>query len=298
SDSSIVPKIYLEEFYSLYQEGNPLEEIYEAIARVYKTNELNELPFSLNSIFDYETQKYSITTKVISAQDNQELLRNRPSTRLEDMAVVYQIEVGNVQGNKGTIGVTNDIMERWGVPLEELHQMALHNTERMSPARLFTMESFVYREYQNILFNPEEYIPDNENFLVLSNHDLVNGAATIANPYVLRMVSEVVNDSFYIIPSSVHEVLIIPNSTFEQMNMTPANMGEMVREINEAQVSPDERLSDHIYEYDKENQLFKIVEASKEVSMQETPENKFANFKPVQGGRSVQQQDKRPSLSI
>ena len=86
-------------------------------------------------------------------------------------------------------------------------------------------------------------IPDT--MFVLTNDTKVNGAAAILNDDIRQEIAEKVGD-FYMLPSSIHETLIIPKDA----GMEFKELEQMVQEVNQKQVAPGERLSDHVYEYD------------------------------------------------
>ena len=88
---------------------------------------------------------------------------------------------------------------------------------------------------------------------VLSSRQKVNGAAAILNDDTRQEIADKVGD-FYVLPSSVHETLIIQKDA----GMELRDLEQMVQEVNQTQVAPEERLSDHVYEYDaKEHELFR-----------------------------------------
>ena len=94
-------------------------------------------------------------------------------------------------------------------------------------------------------------IPDT--MFVLTNDTKVNGAAAILNDDIRQEIAEKVGD-FYMLPSSIHETLIIPKDA----GMEFKELEQMVQEVNQTQVALGERLSDHVYEYDaKEHELFR-----------------------------------------
>lgn len=71
---------------------------------------------------------------------------------------------------------------------------------------------------------------------------------------MMKKLSELLPKGFFIIPSSIHETLIMPKGMeIQGLEMTPKEMGQMLREINQGYVEKDEILSDRIYEYDKES---------------------------------------------
>ena len=88
-------------------------------------------------------------------------------------------------------------------------------------------------------------LPEKDKMYVLSNKLKNYGAACIAYPYILDMLAGVLKENFYVLPSSVHEVIIVPESS----RIRQSELERMVREINETQVPEEEILSNHAYFY-------------------------------------------------
>ncbi len=265
-ESNIAPKVYLEEFYHSYDMGTPLNDICMKIAVEYQKYMVKDIPFVLENVMDFEKMKPNITMKMVAAKTNKMLLKERPATRIDDLAVFYQIEIGGVADGRASIPVTNEILARWDVPLADIHQLAIENTERLFPSRLTSMEAAVFGVEENFL-SGDEYSQSALPLLVLTNNELNGGACAIANPDILNRISEVVNDSFYILPSSVHEVILVPKEAARQVGMSTKELGVMVRQVNGHEVSREEQLSDHIYEYDKDRKVLETVKDSKEKTM-------------------------------
>ena len=104
--------------------------------------------------------------------------------------------------------------------------------------------------------------------LVASNEQKHYGANIIADKNMMEKISQVINDDMYILPSSVHELLILPKENAKDLGMTPKALGEMVREVNRTQVEPKERLANHVYEYNRDTKELAIVNASREKVME------------------------------
>ena len=110
---------------------------------------------------------------------------------------------------------------------------------------------------------------------VLSNESLQFGAAALFYPGVIEKISKSIPEGFYILPSSIHEVLILPKNQGEK-----AMLENMVQEINETQVAPDEVLSDFVSEYDSQTRTMEwgrdpnltLPEQLKEKIPERTPE--------------------------
>ena len=264
-DTNIAPKVYLEEFYRNYDYGMPVETVCQKVAEEYQRHMVRELPFDVEVVKNFDIAKEHLVTKVVAAKNNKVLLRERPSTKLDDLAVFYQIDIGKFADGTASIPVTNEIMRNWGVSVSELHKVAVENTERINPSTLGSITGAMFGMEENY-FVEDEYKPDSP-LLVLSNTVKFGGASVLANQEILDRVSEIINDDYYLFPSSVHEVLVFPKEIAKDMGMTPKEMGQMVREVNATQVDKEEQLSDHVYEYNRDTKMLETVRDSKEKSM-------------------------------
>jgi hypothetical protein len=101
-------------------------------------------------------------------------------------------------------------------------------------------------------------MPPDDKMFVLSNEKRINGASALLDDKIMDEVREQVGDNFYILPSSVHECLIIPADEVIELR----ELENMVKEINETKVEPKDRLSNHVYQYDNEShELFRADKA-------------------------------------
>lgn len=91
---------------------------------------------------------------------------------------------------------------------------------------------------------------------VLTNDRTLNGAAALFYPGVQEMVAEKMQGDYFVLPSSVHEVLIVPDDG----NMDFKELREMVKEVNGTQVQPDEVLTGEVYSYDRQNKKLMVAE--------------------------------------
>lgn len=86
----------------------------------------------------------------------------------------------------------------------------------------------------------------------------LNGSSVLAYPNLPEQLEVVFPQGCYLLPSSLHEMIIVP----KEMSVSPKELGEMVREVNQTEVARDEILSDRVYEFDKErNQLRQVPES-------------------------------------
>ena len=236
-ESSICPTIYLEEFYRAYSDGDEMEEVLSRIADMRLRTEV-ENPFDVSDIEDFVKTKDKILPRLICKKLNQKLLRDRPHTGFADLAVTYHIRLSDI----ASIAVTTALMEVWGVDVDVLHAQALRNMPKLTPSTFRGMSAVLSGKVPGM----HESLPEeDEAMFVLTNRDNHYGAAALLDEDILHSIVERLGESFYILPSSVHEVIVLPNTA----DIYPNVLTEMVKSVNVAQVPPEERLSDHAYRY-------------------------------------------------
>ena len=252
----IAPVVYMEPFYDQVRKGEPMDQIMNRIADVCRQSlAVRELPETLD-FTDYDSVKDHLTVQVINTKANQRMLSQVPHKRIE-----FPLPAGE---GVGSVKVTHEMMRQWGVHPEKVYQKAVENAVKSSPAVLMSMDDLMMEmmglpfETKNLfqLKEGEEFPKDG--MYVLSNPMKLNGASVLAYPNLQEQLESVFPQGCYLLPSSLHEMIIIP----KDLGMTPKEMGEMVREVNQKEVARDEILSDRIYEFDKEKrQLCQIPES-------------------------------------
>jgi len=278
--SNIAPVVYLNRSFEMYQNGFELDEIVEKIANNYLQNMHPDLNVDYASFTKYEAVKDNITCRLVNKEGNAERLANAPTTELADLAVSYHVLVSQQNDGIASILITNDLMEAYGVDVETLHNQAMENMSQnnkpvFKPLADIMMETMLPDFAQEFGVSEEEaremlgdMMPTNDgpDIYCLSNETKINGAAALVNPEVQKMISEKVGGDYYILPSSIHECLIVPMSG----SMSYQELEAMVQEVNETQVMPEERLSDHVYQYDGKNHT---IERADQVMKQHTQGN-------------------------
>lgn len=247
-----VSTIYLEEYYQRSLDGEPMDALIQDILEFYRIVKC-EKSWNTDGIEHYDAIQDKIVFKLIHTEKNRTLLREIPHMELLDLSIVfYALLDVNSQGT-ATMTVNNEHLRCWNVTKEELLTLARRNVKKLLPAELFTMQQAVDEvllsspgEKKNLL---KGSLDDRDDFMyVLSNPIRSFGAACIAYPEVLDMAGQVLGEDYYVLPSSVHEVVLVP----ESKGMDPDEMNAMVMEINETQVADEEILSNHAYLYKRD----------------------------------------------
>lgn len=261
---SIVPALYLEGYYNPQFSSQEFQAAIADIAAEYQKYAEAGIEVQPESIVNFEKVKEQIVPKILKANQNKALLAERPHTAMDDLAVFYQVMLKETPDGSMSIPVTNELAERWGVTADELHMLANENSERLSPAQLANIEDMMFGEGEN--YFDKDGDASQEPLLVLTNTTKQYGAAVIANPKVLEKVANAVGGDYYMLPSSIHEVLICPKDMAEKIGMTPKALGQIVRQVNGTEVSKDDRLSDHVYVYNREAKCLGTVKESMQKS--------------------------------
>lgn len=250
-DSNIAPNIYLENFYEQYTGGKDMAEIMQAISDIRVNNEIAK-GFDTSRITDLSKVEDHIICRLVNQEMNAEFLSNRPYTVFEDLAVVYAVDLGSHEGGRMTAPITNQMMEQYGITTEELHSIALHNLSE-SQIDFKTMRETLMEMMGVSADDPQmEFMlpPDDEmGMYILTNAEKLDGAATILDAKTMQDISEKLGGDFIVLPSSRHEVIVLPMRD----DMDRRTLESMVRDVNAGQVAPEDRLSDHVYQYDSEN---------------------------------------------
>ena len=245
---NISPTIYLEEYYTKYQNGYPLEYIVDMILDIYSDVKC-ENPWDVSVLKDFFQVEDKIAFKIISAEKNETFLKTMPYIAYHNFAIVFFILHKVDDTGTATIPIHDALLNYWEKSVDELFQTALKNMPTLLPASIKPMQS-VIRELIDDDLNI--VLPEEELMYVATNTRGVFGASCILYPNLLQEIAETLNEDYYLLPSSIHEMIIVPKSK----SPSTEDLLEMVKDINETQVDPEEVLCDSVYFYNhKESTL-------------------------------------------
>lgn len=244
------PVFYLEPYYKEFQNGESLINICKTIANIYK--QIGIPDFALKEILDYNAIKERLEVKLVSTEKNEAYL-SRGLYRINEIgAEIININLGIYMDGQMTIRVTKELLEQYSVSSDVLFQQARENTIKRYPLEIYTLSDAVHD-----IVGDERQMPSlKTQIYVVSNQETINGATVILYPDALRQIAERVGGDYYILPSSIHEVMAIS----KQCGMTESELRAMVRQVNRWSVDPRERLSNEVFSYNsKDNTLHKCV---------------------------------------
>ena len=247
----IAPTIYLDSFYELYTNGENIKNIIRQIEVIYEQNK-NNVTFDVNILKHFDTIKDKIVYKVVNYRSNEKLLEQVPHKSILDLAVVFYCLLDNEYGRSATALIYNNNLKNWNVTIDDVYKAALKNTPDLLHSKISSMAALFEKCGVNVdgeEVDLKDYVPSD--MYVLTNESKLNGAACILYENVLYDFAQKLGADLYILPSSVHEVILLPKlSMFEKDELV-----NMVKEVNTEGVAADEVLSDHVYEYNRTERL-------------------------------------------
>ncbi len=260
------PAIYLEAYYELYMAGQGMDQIVDQICHHYE-EACSKLPVDLVSPENFEDVKPFIIYRIVNLDRNRDMLRSCPCIPLLDLAVTFRWLVLSDENSISSAMITNFQMDFWKVGVADLLELARVNTSRLFPVEIRPMEEMIRQLYTEEMGesgwqdtagfpacgNPDQ-VPDVPMF-IMTNRKGINGATCLIYEDVLRNFADRLREGFYILPSSVHELILIP----ESMIQDPLDLGAMVKEVNEAVVADDEILSDSVYHFNREKNSLELA---------------------------------------
>lgn len=202
---------------------------------------LTEIP----DVSSYENIRELLAIEL--ADPNMPMLNKYPHTIVNGFAAFYLIEMN---GLEMSAAVTHSLLESWGISLEELHKEAVKQNRLKHPLvirPLFEVmaEQFAVMAGLSKADAMEMFKDESQPNLYCTSSGCDRGAACLAYPEFLDTAAKVVQKNFFILPSSKHEVLLMPAEEADA-----EIMAAVVAEVNENEVAPENKLSDTVYFYD------------------------------------------------
>ncbi len=282
-DEDIVPNIFLTSYYRQYVEGRDVEDIAREIVDIYSENRGRFDTGRLGDL-SFEFFKDRIFFKLVNGQMNRKLIEDLPHVMTGNLVLIFACLIEHGSEGIASIRVNNSLLEKWNIDVNTLLETAAENTVRLFPPKVFELGSHNLNlllehrlkdaRIENLLEDENEtgentetaagtgskpatgsgnaadnspcWIPDDiPAMFVLTNKDGVDGATCIVYRGLLERIRRRLGKGFYIIPSSVHEVLILPENTDYDRD----SLEKLVAEVNSTVVAPMDVLSDNVYYY-------------------------------------------------
>ena len=257
-NTSAFPTIYINDMYKVYQNGTDLETILtsacDVIARAYDES----LGINVKDILANASD--NIFFMLINTEQNQSLLNSVPHRSFHDLSITYRIMVKFDKNGLQAIPITNGLAAELKMTEEQLFKCAENNTQRLFPPTVKTMRDAMRKVFismgmtEDFINKVLDRMSPEPNMWIISNASCINGASSILYENELHELAEKMESNLYILPSSIHEVVVI---SAEMGN--PEDLALMVAKINVSEVPLEDRLSNQVYHYDRNLRILTIA---------------------------------------
>ena len=268
--SNVSPTFYMEDY---IQNGFEPEAAAHSIYHNYNKHrsEQHQIAFmDFNRLRDFDAIKDLICFKVINRQKNAGMIGDYPVINInDDLMLAFYLQINR----NATCLIHNQMCAFWNLDraAETLFEYARKNTERLHPAKFVSFFNAMCQIPLDEIDDDIELDGGELPMYILSNRDHINGASvlfyrngTLLDDHIKKLKSMSKNvEGVYILPSSTHEVLIIPDD--HSLGIDENALVSMVREVNRTSVEESEFLSDNIFYYRTGEPIKQLTYSAKQI---------------------------------
>jgi len=245
--SNISMAFRLQEIYDQY-DGDIPNQATGLVETIKENLQVKEKEADVKSfITDFEQAKKHFVLRLIPGDSP--ALAETPHEKIEDMALVVNLHLEGFSDENGRacVIVNESLMRLYGVSKDELFAIARNNSLDQEPMKFEPMQSMI----ANMIKDDDFEMPSDmgDVAFVATNRSGFQGAAIIGYPGFAEKAAEAVGGSFYMIPSSVHEFILIKDDG----RINAKSINNMIKDVNENVLSPRDRLSEQCYHYNAKN---------------------------------------------
>ena len=273
-DNSISPTIYLNYFYEEFLKGKEIGDVINEVYGLYEEHR-KKLNFDKDFFMDFDKLRDRIAFKLVNTKSNSKLLKDIPHIAFLDLSIVFYCLLDNDYLGTATALIHNVHRDMWEVSTKELFELAKINTPRLLKCEIKDMNDLIKEilvdDLQKTIFERDDrydrncinteaekvaeglmknitQVKDQLAMYVLTNNQRTNGAVCILYDEILKKFAEKVDCDVYILPSSVHEVILVPATE----GIDGKELSVMVREVNQKELDKIDVLANNIYYYSRE----------------------------------------------
>ena len=244
----VSPTVYVDKYITDILMGKrTVTDAAEEIFKTYLENKKVNFGVDISKLISKEFILDHVEFQLVNAASNKDYLQKAPNKKIMDLAALYKVKFKNC-----SYLLTCEKMAIAGISVDELEKAAVRNTEKVGFIKK-TMAQVMAED----LDMPEEDVAEMEEgpqLYVLTNKRKVNGANILLFKGELAEFAEMIGDDFFILPSSIHEVLAVPASQVDYKELK-----HMVKDVNDTQVAPNEILGYEVYRYDRKTRSLSIA---------------------------------------
>lgn len=248
---TVAPTIYLNSLFDDYKAGVSLNTIVDKILDIYRNAEIPEFAKNADDYTKYDFVKERLAIKAINYEKNKKMLKDVPYVRRLDLAIIYLCVIDKGDKESASIMIRNSHLKFWGIDEGTLFTDAISNAPKFLKANAYSLFGTVYGNPKMESMEIADVELDDDDLLILTNENKVDGASCIFYPSVIETISNKLDSDLYIIPSSIHEVLILRKTD----NIKREDLDNLINTVNHSGLSSTEILSNHVYIYDRDDKI-------------------------------------------
>ena len=254
-EAAAAPTFYLEDLYEAYLNGTAIEDIAEGVIKFAKENNRAVIPNGID-VVDYESARKHLGLMVIGAEENREYLETLVHEVIEGLglALVPIIFIDD-EDSTGCIKIKKEFLTNWKVTAQEVMEEAKQNSARIMPP-VFKLMSDILRKNSYIDLD-DLHVPEEAELFVVSNRYKAYGASVAFYPGFLESIGKALGTDFYVLPSSINEMLIL-----RDLGQDPMMLLDIVKTVNRTEVSPEEILADAVFYYSRNGGFRRVLPAA------------------------------------
>lgn len=246
------PVLNMDHYFCQLKQGESYENILSDMTMTYRAAIGREQRQTVPELRDYFSVKDRLFIELVGSYTSKENLQSIPHQEIEDLSMICRLVLSNDDRGLSSMIVDQNMLNMFGVSKEQLFRDALEASERHFPSRLQTMgnalSAIMPLEEPALEFDSEfpMYIASNDHSLF--------GAGVVMYPGFLEQAREKIGVDLFLLPSSLHEMIIVPDNGIVNLS----DLEQMVHDVNRSDaLTPEDLLSDHVYHYD--GQTFELA---------------------------------------
>lgn len=242
------PVVHVKNYYEQFKDV-PDNKSYSALIHIMRDLNTHHTNEEIETIIKKNINSDMIIMQLVNYEKNAHILTDVPYRKWNDLAIVYrlQFDIGT------TALIKNETLKILKMNEDELYHVARHNTSRLNPYVVTSMDNVLKKLMMDIGLDDEGMECGSQMYVINNIHGM-DGAIYMTYLSIYTKLASELNADLYILPCSVHEVIALPNKMLDVSELV-----EMVHSINREHVSDEDFLSNSVYYYSRElNQIKKV----------------------------------------
>lgn len=269
--------VYIDDLFERYTKGEDFDILMDEVTERCISGLVCAAPPEVTDPdLSLENIRSRLTLRLLSVKRNTSYMKDKPYIDVGNgLALIASINCDESVASEWRIAVTDSLLEEIGCDRETLLTAALANTMELEPPVLMKLKDALtsrleggrgaYNYFQDKCIGAgrtkkcelKKCDPSQcQDIYILTNKSMFQGAAVLFYPETMKKVAGFLECGFSVIPSSVHEVIIVPDC----MILDRFALRSFLVTGNNHFVEAGDILADAIYHYDPETDSLRYLD--------------------------------------